>query len=83
METTGYIVQDAEGYVIVGCGETEEAAWADAVQYLEGSGETDIDRDDFLIYEATPALLSKVEAGTADMWSIVNFIACTRDEATA
>lgn len=95
MEIAGYIAQDRDGYAIAGIGDTAEAARADALSNVgpweDRDGNT-VDPDHpefgfdakFTVLPATAALLAQVRAeGGAIGWSVVDGIACTRDEAGA
>ncbi len=95
MEIAGYIAQDRDGYAIAGIGDTAEAARADALSNVGPWEDRDgnsvgADHPEFgfgakyAIFPATAALLAKVAAeGGAIGWSVVDGIACTRDEAGA
>jgi hypothetical protein len=83
---TGYIVYTQEA--IFGTGETKEAAWADAEQYLDRSAEDEDedeggsdDADGPWVQPASAALLAEVaDRGGAIAWCTWHGVACTRDE---
>lgn len=86
-EIAGYIVYTPDA--IFGVGETEEAAWADAEQFLDHSGE-DEEGDDPLddgspwCAPATAALIAEVQAkGGRISWGRMNGVHCTNEEEDA
>jgi len=90
LKAAGYMIQDKQGIVIYGIGESVDEAWAEVVDgvgtFFDNFG-NDIPADDtfeaqFEIYAATRALMDRARMeGGSICWGVIGGVACTVEEA--